>query len=138
MDIVIYISDANNLDGIDKSSYFSNNKNTIYWNSRQAFSTTNAVILSPTTILNHEADHALQAKTHYKKWVKEIQEDKKNPYESKEEERVITGSEQRTAKALGEIGEEEKTRDNHKSANTIITDSPISVITNDSGVVIKP
>ena len=48
-----------------------------------------------------------------------------NLYQSKEEERVITGSEQSTARALEEVSENEVTRTDH-SGFAFQTDSPLS------------
>ena len=74
--------------------------------------TDNVVELSPVTVLNHEIDHALQ----YDKNPEQQNTDKNSldeNYGNKEEKRVITGSEQKTAKALGEIESTEVTRTNH-------------------------
>lgn len=45
---------------------------------------------------------------------------------TKEERRVITGSEQITAKALGEIKDGEVTRENHSYRNIFEAESPTS------------
>ena len=74
--------------------------------------TTEAHILSPTTVLNHEIDHALQDDQNPEQYRADIKIDDQS-YKDKEEERVITGSEQETAKKHGEIKEGEVTRRDH-------------------------
>jgi hypothetical protein len=68
--------------------------------------------LSPASVLNHEVDHALQYDQNEEQFTKD--RNTKDPdYKNKEEKRVITGSEQETAKKLGEIKEGEVTRKDH-------------------------
>ena len=50
---------------------------------------------------------------------------KDNNYDNKEEKRVITGTEQRTARANGEISANSITRNNHDGL-PVITNSPTS------------
>ncbi len=85
----------------------------IKWNDKQGIETTNGVSLTPTAILNHEADHAMSALTN-PEHSNNSKIDPDNPYNTKEEERVITGSEQDTAKKLGLIEEGEVTRTDHQ------------------------
>lgn len=86
---------------------------TITWDPNMGVITNEGHILSPTSVLNHEVDHALQ----HDQNPKEFHEDRKKgsdaQYGTKEERRVITGSEQTTAKKLGEIKEGEVTRKDH-------------------------
>jgi hypothetical protein len=77
------------------------------------------ITLSPTTALNHEFGHVnnynkaiLNSET-AKQFFKDCKNDLHNPYGSKEEERVITGIEQKTARALGEIKDGEIARTSH-------------------------
>ena len=84
----------------------------ILWCPTAALLTTEDVKLSPTNSLNHEMDHCLEniehpetQRTNYRKEV--------SGYRNAEEERVITGSEQRTALALGEIKQGQVTRRDH-------------------------
>lgn len=105
-DKVYYISETSG------GSSFSSKTNTISWDPTKAVLTTEAHELSPTTILNHEVDHALQ----HDQNPEQQKTDKKTPdtqYGDKEEKRVIEGSEQDTAKKLGEIKEGEVTRKDH-------------------------
>lgn len=105
---IIYIAERN--DGT--SSGYNHNNHTIYWDPYGGVSTTNSKILSPTTVLNHEADHAYEHLTN--KTTYTINSNATDEYyRNKEEKRVITGSEQKTALALGEIQLNEKTREDH-------------------------
>lgn len=58
-------------------------------------------------------DHALQHDQNPEQQKADGKRDLTNPYTNKEEERVITGSEQKTAKKLGEIKDGEVTRKDH-------------------------
>ena len=83
------------------------------WNPSQGVLTDNNYILSPAEVLNHEADHGLDDKTN-PEHAKNSKIDTNNKYDSKEEERVIKGSEQDTAKKTGKKVPAEGTRTNHK------------------------
>ncbi|MFV0327753.1 MAG: RHS repeat-associated core domain-containing protein [Bacteroides xylanisolvens] len=107
-DKAYYIAESSN----EYSQYNPNNK-TITWASRYGILTTNSVILSPTSALNHEVDHALQHDQNPKKQKVDRKDDPSNPYQNKEEERVIKGSEQKTARKLKEIKVGEVTREDH-------------------------
>jgi RHS repeat-associated protein len=105
-DATIYIAEGNN------KTFFSPSNATITWDPNMGMTTNNAIDVSPATLLNHESDHALEGLINPEQ--KKI--DKSTPdaqYGNKEEKRVITGSEQDTAKKLGEIKEGEVTRTNH-------------------------
>jgi RHS repeat-associated protein len=107
-DNVYYIAEG----GEGGNSNFNSSTKTITWSSRTGLLTNNGTELSPTTILNHEVDHALQHDTDPKQQ-KIDGATKSEQYGNKEEERVITGSEQKTAQGLGEIKEGEVTRTDH-------------------------
>ena len=79
----------------------------------------NRVVLSPATSLEHEIDHAYQAQTNNSKYKKDRTEVDKF-YKTKEEKRVITGSEQNTAEANGEIKKGETTRKSHGGRSVIV------------------
>jgi RHS repeat-associated protein len=97
------------------------NKGEVYWNPERGIKTENGAVLSPATILDHELDHAVQsAKFGKKQMDNDLTYDKNNPYNNKEEQRVITGSEQKTALKNNEIKEGEVTRTNH-SGKAVIT-----------------
>ena len=121
---VYYISEATG-----KISNFDPEKKTIFWASDQMLLTNKGVSLSPTSILNHEADHANQSDKHPEQ--QKVDQKQDNPmYGNNEEKRVITGSEQETAKKLGEIKDGEVTRTDH-GGTLFPTSSPTSTeITN--------
>ena len=103
--------------------------NIIKWNPTLGLETTNGHILSPATVLDHEADHAgkYAAEGKIKMNLRLDSEDVK--YDNKEEKRVVTGSEQRTARANGEITGSQITRDNHQGL-PVVTSSPTSTKVN--------
>jgi Effector protein len=92
------------------------------WNPKMGLMTDNGSMLSPATILEHESDHALADKTGTSASDVAV---KGNPYDNPEEQRVITGSEQNTAHANGEVPYFMPTRLNHDGL-PIITNSPTS------------
>ena len=84
---------------------------TIHWDPSIGALTTEYVALSPTTILNHEGDHALT----YVKDSKKFWNDYKTPdkdYKNKLEKDCIKGTEQQTALKLKEIKLGQVTRTN--------------------------
>ncbi|MBR1727437.1 MAG: hypothetical protein IJ724_12480 [Muribaculaceae bacterium] len=96
----------------DGKSSFDAKTNTLSWNPTGGVLTDLGVELSPATVLNHEADHALQELENPDK----KKQDKATPnaqFHNEEEHRVIEGSERRTAEALGEIEPGQKTRTTH-------------------------
>ncbi len=102
---VIYISEGT-------GSHFTPSSKTIFWNPTMGMITNNGIAVSPATILNHEADHAKQEL--YNPEQKKIDKSTPDPqYGNKEEKRVIEGTEQETAKKLGETKEGEVTRTDH-------------------------
>ncbi len=107
-----YISEST-----DGSNSFECGSKTIRWDSQMGVKTSEDKYLSPATLLNHEVDHALGYDKNPKQYKNDIKEyDKNHPdnlYYSPEEKRVITGSEQKTARALGEIKDDEVTRTDH-------------------------
>ena len=103
------------------SSYTMSNK-TIDWNPNLGLLTNSLQALSPTAIFNHEVDHALGHDQGITATGKNAQ------YGNNEEKRVIEGSEQETAKKLGEIKEGEVTRTDH-GGTLYPTVSPVSTET---------
>jgi len=103
----------------------SGNYNVLEWNPSMGLETTSGNILSPATILDHEAGHileyALKGKIKYNILVDAV--DAK--YDTKEEGRVIEGTEQRTARGNGEVKYPQVTRNNHKGL-PVMTKSPTS------------
>lgn len=111
----------------DKNSFLWTNR-LIEWNPNMGLDTGFAV-LSPATRLNHELDHAAEYQTKpniFKNNIKTIPDgNPDSPYHTMEEKRVITGSEKDTATALGEIEEDDITRNGHGGI-PVKTESPIS------------
>ncbi|MBL7955898.1 MAG: RHS repeat-associated core domain-containing protein [Flavobacteriales bacterium] len=96
------------------NSTFDPTTNTITWDSWMGVKTTNGSWLSPETVLMHEVDHAQRWDADPDGYLKDIKDDPSNPYDNKEEERVIEGSEQEVAKRMGDIKEGEVTRTDHE------------------------
>jgi hypothetical protein len=98
----------------DGKSNYDPKTNTLYWNPTQGLATGEENhALSPTTVLNHELDHAVKANTNPKQFKKDSKASTGDGYDDKEEKRVITTTEQKTALALGEIKPGEVTRKDH-------------------------
>jgi RHS repeat-associated protein len=102
--------------------------NVVNWNPNLGIETTNGNILSPATLAEHEAGHALAGATNPGAKQGRIDTLDKQ-YENKEEKRVITGTEQKTARNNGEIGMIGSTRNDHKGL-PVITTSPTSTTVN--------
>jgi hypothetical protein len=86
---------------------------TITWDSNMGVITTNAEIMSPAAVLNHEADHANQHDQNPDQYNKD-RKTKDDQYGNKEEKRVIEGSEQETAQKTGETEPGRVTRKDHE------------------------
>jgi RHS repeat-associated protein len=97
----------------DKPSSYDPKTNTLSWNPKGGLATSEGHSMSPTTILNHELDHSVQAVTNPKQFNKDSNKSTGDGYDDKEEKRVITTTEQKTALALGEIKPGEVTRKDH-------------------------
>jgi len=79
-------------------------KGTITWNPDQGLKTTDGMLLSPATLLEHETDHAVDdAKNSQEHFNRKTPDG--SPFDNKEEERVIKGSESKTAIHNGEAPE---------------------------------
>ena len=112
----IYVSDSEH----DESHYSGGDrKPTVYWESRQGILTTEGGKQSAATILEHEMDHAVDDAQNHKNHVDRA-DIYDAQYDNKEERRVITGSEAKTAKS-----NHEALRRNHRGKNYKTT-SPIS------------
>lgn len=98
---------------------------TISWNPAMGLMNDNETSVSPTTVLNHEADHAVGYDTDPKAMsIRGMTPD--DNYTNKEERRVIEGSEQRTARGLGEISNNQVTRTTHGMKYPILVSDPTS------------
>ena len=118
--------------GKEKDQFESGIK-TITWDPNMGIYTTNGHALSATTALNHEADHANEFDKHPNRYIKDSKPDGSS-FDNKEEKRVITGSERKTARALGEIKDGEVTREDHRG-QPFQTTSPTS--TDDANAIIS-
>jgi RHS repeat-associated protein len=107
-DGVYYIAEINN-----KAS-FEHRINTINWDPDLGLLTNEGIVMSPTSVLNHEIDHALQFETNKGKYMRDLNTGTGDDYDNFEEKRVIIGSEQTTARKLGEIRVGEVTRTDHR------------------------
>ncbi len=128
---IIYITER-----VGEASAFSKTKKTIYWDPNMGVLTSSDKKMSPAAVLNHEADHTLQ----YLKNPDKFAQDSKTldpDYNDKEEMRVITGSEQKTALALGEISAGEVTRTDHIGI-PYITKSPTTTEAKDGKIPKSP
>ncbi len=125
--LMIDVQESSGVSFTDQPSSMANSGdyNVVNWNPRGGLETTNGAILSPATILDHEADHAGKYAAAGKSSMNNRVESKDAKYDNKEERRVITGSEQRTARANGEIAMPGVTRNDHKGL-PVITTSPTS------------
>ncbi|MFL0122955.1 RHS repeat-associated core domain-containing protein, partial [Tenacibaculum maritimum] len=108
----------------EDNSMFSSAQNAIFWNPEAGTETDTGVVRSPASVLEHEADHANEYNTDKKSYFDGLNTPDSN-YSNKEEKRVVTGSEQTTARANGEIGKNQVTRRNHKGTQ-VITKGPTS------------
>ena len=93
--------------------------NTIYWDPTVGLKTEQGVIMSAATSFDHEADHAKSYLEDRKAFDKRFDE-WDQLYDNKEERRVITGSEQKTALANGDIKPGQITRKVYKNASTFV------------------
>ena len=102
----IYVDDAANL-AEPETNFSPGRQPTIHWESRKGLKTSHGGKQSPATRLEHEFDHAVDnINNSLNHRIKREQKDKQ--YGNKEEKRVITGSESKTAKA-----NKEDIRDDH-------------------------
>ncbi len=99
------------IEGKGRGTYSSKTR-TITWDPTMGVITNEGNIMSPTAVLNHEVDHANQHDNNPDQYNKD-RKTKDPDYKNAEEKRVITGSEQETAKKLGEVEEGQVTRKDH-------------------------
>jgi hypothetical protein len=102
---------------------------TVFWNPQQGCQTDEGIVTSPATVLDHELDHAVQGKTNPNQFNEDRTPKNDKQYDTKEERRVITGSEQKTALANKEIKKGQVTRTNH-GGKAVITNGVTSTAMN--------
>jgi len=97
------------------TSFYNPNSNSINWDPNAGLKTNTNKYLSPTTVLNHELDHANEFDTNRFKyfWDTNFWTGYNKDYKNNEEFRVINGSEKETATKLGEIQNGDVTRNDH-------------------------
>ncbi len=108
-----------------EGTFYKPSEGAIYWDPEFGIKTDEGHLLTPATVLNHEIDHANQ----HKNDPKQMKKDLKTPdsqYDNAEEKRVITGSEQKTAKKHGEIKKNEVTRKDHQHGTSMTFPDPTS------------
>lgn len=111
----IEVRDATLYEDYD-TEYYNDGDAYVYWESRKGLKTSNGGRQSPATRLEHEFDHAVGHSTNPHNYrIRKEQKDER--YENKEEKRVITGSERKTAKA-----NKEDIRYNHKGETYDVSD----------------
>ena len=128
---IIYITER-----VGEPSAFRHKKKTIYWDPNMGVLTSSDKKMSPTAVLNHEADHTLQYLKNPDKYAQDFKTFDPD-YDNKEEMRVITGSEQKTALALDEISAGEVTRTDHNGI-PYITKSPTTTEAKDGKMPKNP
>lgn len=111
-----------------ETAYFRSNGGfpNINWDPYGGLLTDEKVTLSPATVFAHESDHAIDDMNDAVKHSNR-QSTTNVRYDNDEEQRVIVGTEQKSAIANGEISRGGKTRRNHKGT-TVYTISPVSSV----------
>ncbi|MCQ2330318.1 MAG: type III secretion system effector protein [Paludibacteraceae bacterium] len=121
---IIYISMATFVDQNGNYNYeyenrFNPNTNTIYWNPLKSLKwqlensqNNESILLSPETMLFHEATHAEHFVTDPDQYKKDTIEDPTNPYQTVEEQKTIKAETQAAVKH-GDIKSENDGRKNH-------------------------
>jgi len=123
--IIIYVKEISFEEALEGRMAYNRNTNTIKWHPLAGLYTDENHLLSPTTVLNHEFDHALRYLLKPNQFIQDLITDD-NSYDNREEERVITGSERQTAINLGEIFPWQITRKFHLGA-AVKVKSPTSI-----------
>jgi RHS repeat-associated protein len=122
----IYIGEATAEQKASHGACFTPDDMTIHWDSTVGMLTTEYHAISPTVILNHEGDHALKYVTDSKAFWNDYNTPDEQ-YSNKLEKDCIQGTEQTTARALGEIKEGEVTRTDHKAVQVLSTPDPTKI-----------
>ncbi|MCF8358429.1 MAG: hypothetical protein K9H26_06695 [Prolixibacteraceae bacterium] len=108
----------------------------VYWNSDMGLETKEGDVLSPSTCLEHEVDHVVDAIKNPEGHNDRKEESDAN-YTNKEERRVITGNESKTAKANGEIGTKNISRSSHGGNKKVIVSGGVTSTTIDQQKTVK-
>ena len=97
----------------------------VLWNPERGLETDEGHSMSPATILEHEVDHGVRHEIDFQNFRKDDIDYNDVQYDTKEERRVITGSEAKTARANGEFPKN-YVRKSHSGGKSIIVPSPTS------------
>ena len=131
-DVVYYIAEIKQKDlrPGENNSKFDYRENTIYWDYTHFAQTDSNILLSPATVLAHEAAHAVRYDKAVKngtedQWIATAKDGTDSQYRSIEERAVITTTEQEVALKHGEIEHGQVTRTNHegKKYNVTVADA---------------
>ena len=127
-DVVYYIAEIKQEDlrPGENNSEFDHRENTIYWDYTHFALTDSDILLSPATVLAHEAAHAVRYDKAVKngtkdQWIATAKDGTDSQYDSIEERAVITTTEQEVALKHGEIEHGQVTRTNHKGKRYKVT-----------------
>ncbi len=112
---------------------FDYKSNTIFWSPERGSirqvdledSSLGTYTSSPVEGLQHEADHGQKYNSNKEEYIKDLNTEDEQ-FKNKEERRVVTGSEQETARALGKIIDGQVTRKHHMGGKTIRVSDPLS------------
>ena len=127
-DVVYYMAEIKQEDlrPGENNSIFDHRENTIYWDYTHFALTDSDILLSPATVLAHEAAHAVRYDKAVKngtedQWIANAKDGTDSQYDSIEERAVITTTEQEVALKHGEIEHGQVTRTNHKGERYKVT-----------------
>lgn len=127
-DVVYYIAEIKQKDlrPGENNSEFDYRENTIYWDYTHFALTDSDILLSPATVLAHEAAHAVRYDNAIingteDQWKANAKYGTDSQYRSIEERAVITTTEQEVALKHGEIEHGQVTRTNHKGEKYHVT-----------------
>ena len=98
----------------------------VLWNPEIGLETKEGYSMSPATVLEHEMDHGIRYVTdNTRGYLNDVKQGSDSQYGTREERRVITGSEVKTARANGEFPKNYVRKD-HNSSRFIFVPSPTS------------
>lgn len=96
-----------------RSKYDGNNRRIIWDPNHMQYDKDKTIMRSTNVTLNHEFDHAAQHETNKNQYFKDAQPNN-TQFSTHSDEMIIKGSEQTTARALGEISDNQVTRSSHE------------------------
>ena len=127
-DVIYYIAEIplENMSLGENKSVFNYKENYIYWDYSHYAQTSSYILLSPATVLAHEAAHAVRYDRAVKdgtkdQWIADSKKQTDSQYDSIEEKNVITTTEQSAALKHGEIKQGQVTRTDHTGERYYVT-----------------